>query len=130
MPKEKITDEQFLEILAENGGLVSITARAIQKKYGIAYSRQAVHERAQKHPDFLKKLEDENIDIAHLALIELMKQKNNLEVRFKTARYYAQTKGKEQFNSKLEEKPPYELKEQIIQIGNNVLRFLTPWKEK
>jgi hypothetical protein len=130
MPKEKIPDNEFCKIFSENGGLYTKTSVAIEKKFNIPYSRQAVFERAQRYPELLKEIEEKNIEIAHNAFIELMQQKDNLEVRFKTARYYAQTKGKAQFNTKLEEKPPYELKEQIIKIGNNVLKFLTPWKEK
>jgi hypothetical protein len=126
----KLTDAQFLEILSANGGLFGITAKAIQRKYKIAYSRQAVRERAQNHPEFLKELVEENIETSHLSILQLMKQNKDLNTKFKAARFYALTKGKAEFNTILEEKPQHELKEQLIKIGNNVLKFLTPWKER
>jgi hypothetical protein len=44
----KLTDEEFDAIYRENFGLCALTAKAIQKQYGIKYSRQAVRERADK----------------------------------------------------------------------------------
>ncbi len=45
----KLTDDEFDEIYRENFGLCALTAKAIEKKYGISYSRQAVRERAKKY---------------------------------------------------------------------------------
>jgi len=45
----KLTDEEFDEIYRENFGLCALTAKAIEKKYGIKYSRQAVRQRAEKY---------------------------------------------------------------------------------
>jgi hypothetical protein len=47
----KITDEQFLEIYRENKGNCSLTAKAIEARYSITYTRQAVYLRALNHPD-------------------------------------------------------------------------------
>ncbi len=55
----KITDEQFLETLKENDGSCTDTANAIQKKYGISYTRQSAHERAKKFPE----VERQKIDL-------------------------------------------------------------------
>jgi hypothetical protein len=45
----KLTDEEFDEIYKENFGLCALTSRAIEKQYGIKYSRQAVRERSKKY---------------------------------------------------------------------------------
>lgn len=47
----KITDDQFRETYLENHGSNAKTARAIEKKYGITYTRQSVQERALNFPD-------------------------------------------------------------------------------
>ena len=47
----KITDEQFKETYIENGGGCTKTAKAIEKKYGVTYTRQSVSERARNFPD-------------------------------------------------------------------------------
>jgi hypothetical protein len=121
----KLTDEEFLKILKENCGMYGLTAVAIQKKYGIPYTRQAVRDRAQRHPDFIKELEEENFEIVNLTFLELMKQKENLYVRLNSAKFYAATKCKEHFNTKPGE-PKTELKQQVIKIGKSVLRFFVP----
>jgi hypothetical protein len=126
----KLSDEEFLNILQENGGLFSATAKAIQRKYKLRYSRQAVRERAQKHPEFLKELEEENIEKAHLTILDLMKQGKDLNIRFKAARFYVQTKGKAEFNTIQEEKSHQEFKVQLIKIRDKTYEFLTPWKER
>jgi len=126
----KLTDEEFLEILRLNSGLFSSTAKAIQRKYNIPYTRQAARDRARNHPEFLSEVEQENLESAHLSILQLLRQNKDLNIKFKAARFYAQTKGKAEFNSILENKTQYELKEQVIKIGNTVLKFLTPWKER
>jgi hypothetical protein len=45
----KLTDEEFDRIYRENFGLCALTAKAIEMKYGIKYSRQAVRQRAEKY---------------------------------------------------------------------------------
>ena len=54
----KLTDEQFLEILMENEGMYSLTAKAIQKKYGIRFTRQSVRERAQNFAEELATMDE------------------------------------------------------------------------
>ena len=44
----KVSEKEFWEILRENAGLYSRTARAIEKQFNVSYSRQAVKERAEK----------------------------------------------------------------------------------
>ncbi len=55
----KLTDEEFDEIYKENFGLCALTAKAIEKKYDIKYSRQAVRERSEK---YTQKEKDDMID--------------------------------------------------------------------
>jgi hypothetical protein len=55
----KLTDAEFDEIYKENFGLCALTAKAIEKKYGIKYSRQAVRQRSEK---YTQKEKDEMID--------------------------------------------------------------------
>jgi hypothetical protein len=47
----KLTDEEFDAIYRENFGLCALTAKAIEKQYGIKYSRQAVRQRAEKYTE-------------------------------------------------------------------------------
>jgi hypothetical protein len=126
----KLSDEEFLGILRENGGLYGATAKAIQKKHKIPYSRQAVRERALKHPESLKEMEEENMEMVHMTILELIKQKKDLNICFKAARFYALTKGKAEFNTMQEEAPQQEFKEQVIKIGKYECRFRVPWKQR
>jgi hypothetical protein len=56
----KLTDAEFDAIYRENFGLCALTAKAIEKQYGINYSRQAVRERADKR--FTQQEKDAMID--------------------------------------------------------------------
>jgi hypothetical protein len=51
-------------------------------------------------------------------MLELMEQGKDTNIRFKAARFYAQTKGKAEFNSVREGKPQNAFKVQVIKIGN------------
>jgi transposase len=46
--KLKLSDKQFLQALKLNDGRFAETANYIQRKYGVNYSRQSVHERAHR----------------------------------------------------------------------------------
>ena len=125
----KLNDEEFLAILRKNCGLFGPTAIAIQKKYKIPFSRQAVRDRANKYPELLQELQEEGIDQAHLTFLELMKQTKDPNIRFKAARFYAQTKGKVEFNIK-EADDPEAQKVQAFKIGETILRFVKSWNKK
>ena len=60
----KVSEKEFWEILRENAGLYSRTARAIEKQFNVSYSRQAVKERAEKDLGRLSDIEDQNFDVA------------------------------------------------------------------
>ena len=52
----KISDEQFRESFIENDGNYTKTAKAIERKYGITYTRQSAFERALNFPDVVKQM--------------------------------------------------------------------------
>ena len=75
-PNYKLTDEEFEAILIENNGHFSKTAQAIRSKYDIAYSRQAVRERAKNFKDVIFDCRDEMIELAEDSLKELLKDES------------------------------------------------------
>ena len=90
---KKISDEQFLSVLRENGGLFARTARAIEKQFNIKYSRQAVRDKADNFPEELLDIAEENLDIAEEGLLSIMRSKNE-QVRLRAIELYLKTKGK------------------------------------
>ncbi len=93
MPDIKLSDEAFLSILRENAGLFANTAKAIEEKYGINYSRQAVRQRALDHKDVLEDIEDEALDIAEAGMLTLSRSQNE-DTKFKACQFILKTKGK------------------------------------
>ena len=89
----KISEEEFLSILRENAGLFARTARAIEKQFGIKYSRQAVRDRAYNHLEELKDIKEENLDIAEEGLYTLMRSRNE-RIRLDSTKLYLKTQGK------------------------------------
>lgn len=89
----KISDEAFLSILRENGGLYAVTAKAIEAKFGINYSRQAVRQRALEHPEEIADIEDEAKDIAEEGLKTLM-QDQDARIKLDAIKFYLGTKAK------------------------------------
>ena len=89
----KISDEAFLSILRENGGLYAVTAKAIEAKFGINYSRQAVRQRALEHPEEIADIEDEAKDIAEEGLKTLMKDQD-ARIKLDAIKFYLGTKAK------------------------------------
>jgi len=102
MAEIKISDEAFLSILRENGGLYAVTAKAIEGKFGISYSRQAVRQRALDHPEEVADIEDEAKDIAEEGLISLMKDEDK-KIKLDAIKFYLGTKGKNRgYNTRTE----------------------------
>jgi hypothetical protein len=93
MAEIKISDEAFLSILRENGGLYAVTAKAIDDQLGIKLSRQAVRQRAMDHPEELKDIEEEQSDIAEEGLQSLMKSTDD-KIKIDAIKFYLKTKGK------------------------------------
>ena len=89
----KVSHAQFFSILRENAGLFSRTARAISMQFGVPYTRQAVRDRAVKHPAILADIEEENLDIAEEGLTTIMRSKSET-IRLDAVKYYLDRKGK------------------------------------
>lgn len=88
----KLTDKQFWTILRKNAGLYARTARAIEKEWGIDYTRQAVKLRAERQPDRLADILEETVDLAEEGLHDLMR--NPLpNIRLKAIELYLKSKG-------------------------------------
>ena len=89
----KISDKDFLAILRVNGGIFAKTARAIREQLGVEITRQAVRDRALKHPDELADIEEETADLAEQGLHELLRSDNEA-IRFRAIDLYLKTKGR------------------------------------
>lgn len=93
MAKKRLSDKEFWTMLRENAGLYARTARAIEKEFGVRITRQSVRERAEKKPELLADIIEENLDIAEEGQHTLMRSKNE-NVRQKAIEFYLKTKGK------------------------------------
>lgn len=93
MAKQRISQKEFFAILRENAGLYARTARAIQKQFGISYTRQSVKERAERRPDILEDIREENVDVAEEGLHSLMRSKDE-RIKLKAVEIYLRTIGK------------------------------------
>jgi len=97
-----ISHKDFFTILRAHGALFAKTAQAISQQFGIDYSRQAVRERALKHPGELADIDDEMLDFAEAKIFSLM-ESDNPGVSFRAAKFYLMTKGKKRgYHNKLE----------------------------
>lgn len=94
MAKKRLSDKEFWTILRENAGLYARTARAIEKEFGISITRQSVRERAERKPNLLRDIHEQNLDLAEEGQHSLMRSKNE-RIRQKAIEFYLKTKGKE-----------------------------------
>lgn len=90
----KISDKEFLTILRENAGLYARTAKAIERQFGVPYTRQAVRDRADKFPEEYADILEENVDVAEDGLHSLM-QSGNENVKLRAIELYLKTRGKQ-----------------------------------
>ena len=81
-------------MLRENSGLFARTAKAIREQFNIDYSRQAVRDRALKHPEELADIKEENKDIAEEGLFTLMQSKNEM-VKLRAIDLFLKTQAKD-----------------------------------
>jgi hypothetical protein len=88
----KLSDKEFWTILRKNAGLFARTARAIEKEFGMSYSRQAVRERAEKQPELLADILEETVDIAEEGLHDLMRS-SLPNIKLKAIELYLKSKG-------------------------------------
>ena len=109
-------------------GIYSKTALALEKKYKISYSRQAVRQRALKFPDVLLDIEEEAIDRAESVLFDLMKSEDE-RIRLKAIIMFLTYKGSKRgynkslninanIESKVELEPVPQTKEEIEALHN------------
>jgi hypothetical protein len=89
----KVTDAEFWSELRKNKALYSRTARALELKHNITYSRQAVKERAEKDLDQLNDIVEENLDVAEEVHHKLMMSKDE-KIQIKASQFYLKNKGK------------------------------------
>jgi hypothetical protein len=89
---KKLADKYFWAVLRENAGIFGRTAKAIEKEYGIKYTRQAVRSRALSDPEMLADIDEENVDIAEEGLHSLMRSANP-SVKLKAIETYLKAKG-------------------------------------
>jgi hypothetical protein len=83
----KLTDEEFLEALHNNNGMYAQTAKAIEEKYGISYSRQAVRNRAQNFPEELKLIREHIVEICETELLKCVMQNDDKKLKLKAATF-------------------------------------------
>jgi len=69
----KITDEQFIEMLQETNGKLSLVPKAIYNNYGITYSRQGVHDRAKKFAGELEKIRQADPEYSNKRLMRFFR---------------------------------------------------------
>jgi hypothetical protein len=71
--KLKVTDKQFLQALKLNDGKFAETAAYIQRRYGVKYTRQSVHERAhRKFPEELRDMRSIALNEAQTRLMAMV----------------------------------------------------------
>lgn len=99
----KVTQDEFFAILRENGGLYARTARAIESKFGVSYTRQAVKQRAERKPEVLQDIIEQNIDVAEEGLLTLMRTARNENTKLQAIKLYLSTIGRSRgYGDKLE----------------------------
>lgn len=93
MKKPHLSESEFWTALREHAGIYARTAKAITEKYNIPYTRQGVKARAERYPERLQDIIDQNLDVAESELINLMQSKNQ-RVKLHAVEFYLRTKGR------------------------------------
>lgn len=68
----KLTDRKFLNALRLNNGDFAVTAKYIERKHGITYTRQAVHERAKNFKEEVDEMRWMAIDYSESRLMRFL----------------------------------------------------------
>ena len=89
---KKLTETQFWALLKENGGIFARTARAAKANFGIDITRQSIRERANRNPEKLLEILEENVDVAEEGLLALMRSKDE-KVRLRAIEFFLKSKG-------------------------------------
>ncbi len=93
MAEKKLSDAQFLSLLRDNAGMFAQTARAIEEKFNIKYSRQSVRARAETFKEILDDINEENLDIAEGGLMSLIKTGGE-SAKIKAIEIFLKNKGR------------------------------------
>ncbi len=116
----KLTDAEFDTIYRENFGLCALTAKAIEKQYGISYSRQAVRERSKNYTQEDKDaMIDDLFDVSISTIVAHMQGEECPPSRLRAATHMINTIFK--FNSykiRISQKP-----EQVFKVHNKIVHF-------
>ena len=89
----KVSDAEFWSELRKNKALYTRTARALELKYNITYTRQAVKHRAEKDLDQLNDIVEENLDVAGEVHHNLMMSQDE-KIQIKATQFYLKNRGK------------------------------------
>ena len=95
MSETKVTDEQFLGALTQASGIFARTAEIIEELYEVKYSRQAVRDRALKHPKTLDKIRIDTVIIAEDTHRDLMLNSNSDAIKRGCSEYLLDRIGKD-----------------------------------
>ena len=90
----KITENEFWEALELNNGLFAQTARYIEQRYKVKYSRCAAKTRADREPERYEQIRSAVGDKAEKNLQDLMDAQNEA-VRLKATEFYLKTQCKD-----------------------------------
>jgi len=119
----KLTDDEFFTTLCENGGMYSLTAKAIQLKFGISYSRQSVYERAQKYKDELDTMSELEVDVAQSNVRKFLTMDDHPELQYKMTIYVLNNRGGSRGYGKHAVRADDDMPEQVFEIGGKIFRF-------
>lgn len=89
----KITDAEMEIFVRANGGLCARTAKEIQKKLGVPFTRQEVRRWLDLHPDIATDVLEEVIDIAEEGLQGLIRT-GTPQVKLRAIELFLKTQGK------------------------------------
>ena len=81
----KISEEEFLDILEENDSRFLTTAKAIREKYGISYTRQAVHDRLMRINKNRKWHEEKMKELAAKTIFDALEQDEDRKLKYRAA---------------------------------------------
>ena len=93
MGNQKVPQKAFDKILADNHGLFAQTAKAVEKMFGITYTRQAVEVRAKKKPELLEQIRESWMDIAEANHVNFMLSKTT-SVKQRATEFHLKHQGK------------------------------------
>ncbi len=89
---KKVSDNEFWEELRIQKGGFASTARALEKKYDVEYTRQAVEHRAKKDLDRLRSVKETITELVENIHFGLMMSEDE-KIKIKAVQFYLRAKG-------------------------------------